>query len=343
MRLAARRHRSAALQLISTRMLSGVGGTLILLILITATTNAREDVLDNSTLSPSRGAVELPQVRRYGQLHISPSHLSKPGDGKKIPPPSDKKTKPALDNNTGLRKSDVHPSNRLPANGVSGRPGKVLQDGNQADSILAARVYEIPDHESNRPGKPSPRATKASQNSSKAARTSNRHPASLLHHPSVFRKDPDSKDRTCVTECHKERDEREAYCHSDFAVNGIVHDVDAVAKGIQLLTVLVNSGGFYKMNRLYITPDGVFFRVRILAVDDPHCHTPCLHLKLGGRYIIMGQIYHKRMELPSPIQRVISGRLRAGDGLVTSGRSFIRRYNRKKDRRVLAAAHTKCK
>lgn len=57
----------------------------------------------------------------------------------------------------------------------------------------------------------------------------------------------------------------------------------------------------------------------------------------------MGQIYHKRMELPSPIQRVISGRLRAGDGLVTSGRSFIRRYNRKKDRRVLAAAHTKCK
>ncbi|XP_066442417.1 UPF0450 protein C17orf58 homolog isoform X3 [Eleutherodactylus coqui] len=153
----------------------------------------------------------------------------------------------------------------------------------------------------------------------------------------------DSKERTCLMDYHKERHEREAYCHSDFAVNGIVHDVDSVGRDVQLLTVLVNSGGLYKMNRLYITPDGVFFRVRILVVNNPHCHQSCLHFSLGGRYIIMGQVYNKRMEVPTSIQQVISTHLRAGDGLVTSGRSFFRRFNRKKERKVLAAAHSKCK
>ncbi|KAM3923660.1 UPF0450 protein C17orf58 homolog [Leptodactylus fuscus] len=341
-----------ALQLISTRMLSGATHTLILLIIITATaavSDTHKDVSDGSPLIPPRQVAEnphsIPQGRPLGPLHVPPSRLS---DGKKT---LKTKAKLTLDNNTGLRKTDVHQGNSLPANGRStanqyGGPGKGIQDRNRPDPILSSspsHALGVLDYESNRPGKMSPKAAEASQNSSRAAWISNRHPTSLLQQYGVLRKDPDSKERMCLPECHKERDEREAYCYSDFAVNGIIHDVDNVGRGVQLLTVLVNSGGFYKMNRLYITPDGVFFRVTILAVDNPHCPKPCLHLKLGGRYIIMGQIYHKRMELPSSIQRAVSGRLRAGDGLVTSGRSFIRRFNRKKDRRVLAAAHSKCK
>ncbi|XP_075703015.1 UPF0450 protein C17orf58 homolog [Rhinoderma darwinii] len=322
-----------ALQLISTRMLSGAGHALILVIIAATVTDARKDVLDNSTLSPPGETADPPRSQ------VSPSRLSKPGDEKKT-------TKTALDNNTGLRKTDVHLSNRLPANDVSGRPA-AKQDRDQPDPILVSPIHSkgVPDHQSNRPGKKSPDQTiEPAHNTSKAAWTANRHPAGLLHHLYVFRKEPDnSKDRTCLRECHKERDEREAYCHSDFAVNGIIHDVDTLSAGIRLLTVLVDSGGLYKMNRLYITPDGFFFTVTILLVDNPHCAKPCLHLKLGGRYIIMGQIYHKMMEFPSSVQRVISGRLRAGDGLVTSGRSFVRRFNRKKDRKVLAAAQSKCK
>uniref|UniRef100_A0A8C5R5K9 CQ058 protein n=1 Tax=Leptobrachium leishanense TaxID=445787 RepID=A0A8C5R5K9_9ANUR len=96
------------------------------------------------------------------------------------------------------------------------------------------------------------------------------------------------------------------------------------------------------MNRLYITPDGFFFRVKVLAVDPLRCRKPCLDFKLGSRYIVMGQIYHKRMELPSSIQEMVSGRLRPGDGLVRSS-SYVRRFNRKKERKVLAIAHNKCK
>ncbi|XP_069807696.1 UPF0450 protein C17orf58 homolog isoform X2 [Dendropsophus ebraccatus] len=322
-------------------MLSGAGRTLILLII--TITAAQKDVLDSTSPDPSRQALDLPgsapPVRPPTRLHITASHLTKPGDVKRTPALSDKKTKNklALDNNTGLRKTSA---------GGYGGSSKVLQDRNQPDSILVSPLshrivsYQIPDHESNRPG--GPKLIEATQNSSKAAWITNRHPASLLHQISLFRKAV-GKERTCFTACPKEREEREAYCHSDFAVNGIIHDVDAITLGIRLLTVLVNSRGLYKMNRLYVSPDGDFFRVRILVVDNPLCHTRCLHLTLGGRYIIMGQIYHRRMELPPAVQRVISGRLRAGDGLVTSGRSFIRRFNRKKDRRVLAAVLSKCK
>lgn len=65
------------------------------------------------------------------------------------------------------------------------------------------------------------------------------------------------------------------------AVNGIVHDVDVVGPGIQLVTLLVDRDGLYKMNRLYITPDGFFFRVHILALDSSSCNRTCPELKPG--------------------------------------------------------------
>lgn len=65
------------------------------------------------------------------------------------------------------------------------------------------------------------------------------------------------------------------------AVNGIVHDVDVLGVGLRLVTLLVDPDGLYKLSRLYITPDGFFFRVHILALDSSNCHKPCPEFKPG--------------------------------------------------------------
>lgn len=65
-------------------------------------------------------------------------------------------------------------------------------------------------------------------------------------------------------------------------MNGIVHDVDMVQKGMRLVVMLVNSNGLYKINRLFISPDGFFFRVHILVVDALYCRRPCPDLRLGN-------------------------------------------------------------
>ncbi|XP_067403441.1 UPF0450 protein C17orf58 homolog isoform X2 [Emydura macquarii macquarii] len=127
------------------------------------------------------------------------------------------------------------------------------------------------------------------------------------------------------------------------AVNGIVHDVETLGKGVHLVTLLVNSDGLYKMSRLYITPDGFFFRVHILILDSLNCSKPCPDFKLGNRYIVMGQIYHKRRQLPAPLLAVLRGRLRPGDGLLRSSSNYVKRFNRKRDRKVQGAAHSKCR
>lgn len=64
-------------------------------------------------------------------------------------------------------------------------------------------------------------------------------------------------------------------------MNGIVHDVDVLGAGMRLVTLLVDPDGLYKMSRLYITPDGFFFRVHILALDSSSCHKPCPEFKPG--------------------------------------------------------------
>ncbi|NWV02028.1 CQ058 protein, partial [Upupa epops] len=93
-------------------------------------------------------------------------------------------------------------------------------------------------------------------------------------------------------------------------------------------------------SRLYTAPDGFFFRVHILVVDTLHCRKPCPDFKLGSRYIVMGQIYHKRRQIPANLLQVLHGRLRPGDGLIRSS-SYVKRFNRKRNRKV-QAAHTKC-
>lgn len=70
--------------------------------------------------------------------------------------------------------------------------------------------------------------------------------------------------------------------HSFFpAINGIVHDIDVIRRGIRLVTLLVSNDGFYKMSRLFLTPDIFFFKVNILVLDTYKCTKPCPDLKLG--------------------------------------------------------------
>ncbi|XP_001500208.2 UPF0450 protein C17orf58 homolog isoform X1 [Equus przewalskii] len=155
-------------------------------------------------------------------------------------------------------------------------------------------------------------------------------------------RDAEAGAEPCARACRADLDERESYCASEFAVNGIVHDVDVLGTGIRLVTLLVDRDGLYKMNRLYITPDGFFFRVHILALDSSSCNKPCPEFKPGSRYIVMGHIYHKRRQLPPALLQVLRGRLRPGDGLLRSSSSYVKRFNRKRDGQVQGAVHTQC-
>ncbi|XP_062937349.1 UPF0450 protein C17orf58 homolog isoform X1 [Cynocephalus volans] len=156
------------------------------------------------------------------------------------------------------------------------------------------------------------------------------------------RRDAEPGAEPCARACRADLDERESFCASEFAVNGIVHDVDVLGTGIRLVTLLVDRDGLYKMNRLYITPDGFFFRVHLLALDSSSCNKPCPEFKLGSRYIVMGHIYHKRRQLPTALLQVLRGRLRPGDGLLRSSSSYVKRFNRKRDGQVQGAIHTQC-
>ncbi|NXR13963.1 CQ058 protein, partial [Semnornis frantzii] len=95
------------------------------------------------------------------------------------------------------------------------------------------------------------------------------------------------------------------------------------------------------LSRLYVAPDGFFFRVHVLVVDTLNCSKPCPDFKLGSRYIVMGQIYHKRRQIPANLLQLLRGHLRPGDGLLRSSSSYVKRFNRKRNRRV-QAARTKC-
>ncbi|KAM9006185.1 UPF0450 protein C17orf58 homolog isoform 2-T2 [Sarcophilus harrisii] len=190
----------------------------------------------------------------------------------------------------------------------------------------------------NSPGRTSP--------DQEGAPLSNRSKASWLSHQQA-RLRPPSKgighmEKICETDCKWDMDEKEFYCMSEFAVNGIVHDVEVIGEGIRLVSLLVNSHGLYKTNRLYVTPDGFFFRIHMLVLDSSSCNKPYADFKFGSRYIVMGHIYHKRRQLSTALLQVLQGRLRPGDGLLRSSSSYVKRFNRKREEKIQRAAHTKC-
>ncbi|XP_053144431.1 UPF0450 protein C17orf58 homolog isoform X2 [Hemicordylus capensis] len=292
-----------------------------------------------------------------------------------------KKTiKDAVENHTGLRKQSVRRAHGLPAESHR-LPAPYFSQTNRmhtdrlqleaANSIsayfhpppaysynkdgLLAKVHTFKNTQSvvgqhsshldhlNRSGKKPPNSKLSSslRNATRPSWLTNQQTSSLLYNFSVSRKDADNRE-VCLNDCRREHAEVEAYCTSEFVVNGIVHDIDMMHKGMQLVILLVNSNGLYKINRLYLTPDGFFFRVHMLVVDALNCSKPCLDFKLGSRYIVMGHIYHRRRQLPVILQEYVRGRLRPGDGLLWSGSSYVKRFNRRRDRQVQGAARTKC-
>ncbi|XP_028273393.1 uncharacterized protein LOC114443500 [Parambassis ranga] len=202
------------------------------------------------------------------------------------------------------------------------------------------------DPEENRPGKSSLYQSgigASPRNNSRAPLLFNRRSSSLLYQFDILRRESDfTHDAFCLSECRKEKEEREYYCYSEFAVNGIVHDIDVLRKGIRLITLMVSSDGFYKMSRLYVTPDSFFFKVRLLVLDTYKCSKPCPDIKLGTRYIVMGQIYHRRRHLPSDLLNLLGGKLKPGDGLLRSN-NYVKRFNKRRHQKALEATRSRCR
>ncbi|XP_051240074.1 UPF0450 protein C17orf58 homolog [Dicentrarchus labrax] len=202
------------------------------------------------------------------------------------------------------------------------------------------------DPEENRPGKSSLYQSgigAATRNNSRPPVVFNRRSSSLLYQFDILRRESDfTHDAFCMSECRKEKEEREYYCYSEFAINGIVHDIDVLRKGIRLITLMVSSDGFYKMSRLYVTPDSFFFKVRLLVLDTYKCSKPCPDIKLGTRYIVMGQIYHRRRHLPSDLLNLLGGKLKPGDGLLRSN-NYVKRFNKRRHQKALEATRSRCR
>ncbi|KAM3623576.1 uncharacterized protein V6R79_012849 [Siganus canaliculatus] len=202
------------------------------------------------------------------------------------------------------------------------------------------------DPEENRPGKSSLYGSDigaAARNNSRHPAILNRRSSSLLYQFDILRRESDfTHDAFCMSECRKEKEEREYYCYSEFAVNGIVHDIDVLRKGIRLITLMVSSDGFYKMSRLYVTPDSFFFKVRLLVLDTYKCSKPCPDIKLGTRYIIMGQIYHRRRHLSTDLLNLLAGKLKPGDGLLRSN-NYVKRFNKRRHQKTLEATRSRCR
>ncbi|KAM6164373.1 LOW QUALITY PROTEIN: UPF0450 protein C17orf58 homolog [Rhynchocyon petersi] len=243
------------------------------------------------------------------------------------PEPRRRKPLPAAENRAGFRDA---------AHAPAGSPSSRLA---QAENRASSRRVSAPSGASRRARAQTLRPAAARPPERAAHPNRPRAAAPVSSAPQVG--SPGGDAEPCPRACRTDLDERESYCGSEFAVNGIVHDVEVLGRGIQLVTLLADRDGLYKMSRLYSTPDGYFFRVHVLALDSSSCKKPCPEFKPGSRYIVMGHIYHKRQQLPTTLLRVLRGRVRPGDGLLSSS-SYVRRFNRKRDGQVQGAIRTPC-
>ncbi|KFZ61184.1 hypothetical protein N338_05416, partial [Podiceps cristatus] len=237
-----------------------------------------------SSADAAPGQVKLPawgtsSARENHTEHrlLPPTDLQWPKPPEIISLSSDKKkrTKPSLENSTGLRKHLLQYGEVLPLESpIEGPSPASFNHANrkhmdrrlaEADNSVSAPFHHaassyqkmtslveadpFPDSGAvesddpdtldhfNRPGKiilykrtdPFKKITKPSW-------VTNRQSSSLLYRYSALKKDGD-KEKACLTECRKERDEVEAYCASEFAVNGIVYNTERLGNGVHLITL----------------------------------------------------------------------------------------------------------
>ncbi|XP_017667352.1 PREDICTED: UPF0450 protein C17orf58 homolog isoform X1 [Lepidothrix coronata] len=329
---------------------------------------------------PARGTSSASGNSREHWI-LPPTHLQppKPPEITSLPWDKKKRTKPSLENSTGLRKHLWQPlespaEGPFPSSPDSSQANRKHTDRRRAGAANSVSARSHHGTASQQQGTPT-RGARPPPDSGESGDPNTLHlnrpgqiipykhpdPVTRIPKPSwvtnrwslgppnplgVLRKVcvpvPDGdKDKECLAQCRGERDEVEAFCASEFAVNGIVYNMESLGKGVHWITLLVNSDGLYKMSRLYVVPDAAFFRVHILLVDTLNCSKPCPDFKLGSRYIVMGRIFHKRRELPAELLPALRGRLRPGDGWIGSSSSYVRRFNRKRDHKV-QAARSKC-
>ncbi|KFU93473.1 hypothetical protein M959_10633, partial [Chaetura pelagica] len=225
------------------------------------------------------GQVKLPawgsaRENRTERWLLPPGHLQwpKPPEIISLSPDKKKRTKPSLENSTGLRKHlalslespaegsspaslDFNQASRKPvdrrlaeaANSVSAHLLHPAASYLKVTSLVedhpfpASGAVESEDPNTldhfNRPGKIIPaKGTYHFQKITKPSWVTNRQPSSLLHHLSTLKKDGD-EEKACLAECRKERDEAEAFCASEFAVNGIVYAMESLGSRVHLLTL----------------------------------------------------------------------------------------------------------
>ncbi|XP_069849207.1 UPF0450 protein C17orf58 homolog isoform X2 [Dipodomys merriami] len=235
-----------------------------------------------------------------------------------------RKPTPPSENRAGFREAT-----RAPA----ATPGPRFAQAENRASPRRAPESEVPPRRA-RPGAQRFPAPRAPPRAAAAARTP---------HPNRPRAaaPPPWPAEPCARPCGADPDEHEAFCASEFAANGVVRGVDALGAGARLVTLLLDGDGLYRRDRLYLAPDGFLFQVHILALDSARCSRPCPEFKLGTRYIVMGHVYHKRRQLPRDLLPRLKGRVRPGDGLLPVG-SYVKRFNRRRDRQVRAAMRLQC-
>ncbi|KAF1419308.1 hypothetical protein FQV24_0012630, partial [Spheniscus mendiculus] len=235
-----------------------------------------------SSADAAPGQVKLPAwgTSSAGENHTEHWLLSfadpqRPRPSEIISLSSDKKkrTKPSLENSTGLRKHLLQYGGALPLESPTEGPSPASFDFNHANRKHADRrlaeaansmsalfhhaassyqkmtslggAHPFPDSGAvetddpntldhfNRPGKIVPyKRTDPLKKITKPSWVTNRQTSSLPYDFSAPK-----KDGACLTECRKERDEVEAYCASEFAVNGIVYNVERLGNGVHLITL----------------------------------------------------------------------------------------------------------
>ncbi|KFQ62655.1 hypothetical protein N334_10485, partial [Pelecanus crispus] len=236
-----------------------------------------------SSAAAAPGQVKLPawgtRENHTERWLLSPADLQRPKPPEIISLSSDKKkrTKPSLENSTGLRKHllqyggalllesptegsspaslDFNHANRKHADRrLAEAANRVSAHFHHAASPYRKMTYLVEAHpfpdsgavESddpntldhfNRPGKTIPyKHPDPLKKITKPSWVTNRQSTSLPYDFGGLKKDGD-KEKACLTECRKERDEVEAYCASEFAVNGIVYNMERLGNGVHLITL----------------------------------------------------------------------------------------------------------
>ncbi|KFP85449.1 hypothetical protein N311_03307, partial [Apaloderma vittatum] len=188
-----------------------------------------------------------------------------------------KRTEPSLENSTGLRKQLSPYGGALPLESPTEGPSPASSGSNhanrkQADRRLAEAANSVSAHfhraassyrkmtslveahpftdsgaaESddsnmldhfNRAGKMiSYKHADALTEITKPSWVTNRQPPGSPYRFGALERDADEEE-ACLSECRKERDEAEAYCASEFAVNGIVYNMEKLGNGVHLITL----------------------------------------------------------------------------------------------------------